>query len=58
MKRTKLKKSTIKSEDIQPCISNVMTYIRFWSTPSQAYDKGGNFNLQLYLDYLELMHTR
>jgi hypothetical protein len=37
---------------------NIMTYIRFWSTPSGAYDKGGTFNLQLYLDYLEIIHTR
>ena len=58
MKKIKSKKEFQKDREIQPCVSNIMTYIRFWSQPSGAYDKGGTFNLQLYLDYLEIIHTR
>jgi hypothetical protein len=58
MKAKKPSKNNRNEREVQPVVSNIMTYIRFWSQPSGAYDKGGTFNLQLYLDYLEIIHTR
>jgi len=36
---------------------NILSMIEFWSTkslPAYCMEKGGNFNLNLYLDYLKI----
>lgn len=36
---------------------NILSMIEFWTTkslPSYCLEKGGNFNLNLYLDYLKI----
>lgn len=32
--------------------------IRFWREKSFSHDKGGNFNLNLYLDFCSILNTR
>jgi hypothetical protein len=57
-------KKTIKSKIIEaenvfiPYPPNIMHCIKFWKNQSLKHcdDKGGSFNVQLYLDYLEIKH--
>jgi hypothetical protein len=48
-----MKKSIkIKENEFTPIRPNVMTCVRWWRNQSVKEDKGGSFNIQLYLDYL------
>ena len=38
--------------EFTPIRPNVMACVRWWRNQSIQEDKGGSFNLQLYLDYL------
>ena len=51
-------KKTVKSQyataenTFTPIRPNVMNCVRWWRNQSIHEDKGGSFNLELYLDYL------
>ena len=51
-------KKAIKSQiataqnEFTPIRPNVMTCVRWWRNQSSHQDKGGSFNIELYLDYL------
>lgn len=42
----------IKENEFTPIRPNVMACVRWWRNQSSHQDKGGSFNLELYLDYL------
>ena len=42
----------IKENEFTPIRPNVMACVRWWREQSSHQDKGGSFNLELYLDYL------
>jgi hypothetical protein len=46
------KQIKIKENEFTPIRPNVMTCVRWWRNQSSHQDKGGSFNLELYLDYL------
>jgi hypothetical protein len=53
IKPKKMKKEIkIQENEFTPIRPNVMNCVRWWRNQSVHEDKGGNFNLQLYLDYL------
>ena len=47
-------KKQIKQQENEftPIRPNVMACVRWWRNQSVKEDKGGSFNIQLYLDYL------
>ena len=41
--------------------ANILKYLRFWRNQSlrgDLKDKGGSFNVQLYLDYLDVIQNQ
>ena len=42
----------IQENTFTPIRPNVMACVRWWREQSCEADKGGSFNLELYLDYL------
>ena len=57
MKNKVIKSKIIQAENVFiPYPKNIMQCIKFWKNQSltQCDDKGGSFNLELYLDYLEI----
>jgi hypothetical protein len=55
--RIKTEKKELKNVFI-PYPKDIMQCIKFWKnqTLTQCDDKGGSFNVQLYLDYLEIRY--
>jgi len=53
-KNLKMKTKKIQENEFTPIRPNVMACVRWWRNQSVKEDKGGSFNLQLYLDYLSL----
>jgi|688.fasta_scaffold958425_2 hypothetical protein len=55
--RIKTEKKELKNVFI-PYPKDIMQCIKFWKnqTLTQCEDKGGSFNVQLYLDYLEIRY--
>ena len=55
MKKTRNQKV---DRPVQVCQPDIMRFIRFWTrqTLTDCGDKGGSFNVQLYLDYLEKIY--
>lgn len=43
---------------VRPSVSSLPKIIEFWKNKSFAEDKGGNFNLQLYLDFVKSTKDR
>jgi hypothetical protein len=46
------KEIKIQENEFTPIKPNVMACVRWWRSQSVKEDKGGNFNINLYLDYL------
>ncbi len=47
-----MKTQKIQENEFTPIRPNVMACVRWWRNQSVKEDKGGSFNIQLYLDYL------
>lgn len=59
MKNSRIKTEKIEVENVFiPYPPDIMHCIKFWKNQSltQCDDKGGSFNVQLYLDYLEIKY--
>lgn len=53
IKPKKMKKEIkIQENEFTPIRPNVMNCVRWWRNQSVKEDKGGSFNISLYLDYL------
>lgn len=52
-----MKKST-KINHFIPAKPNIARMIKFWKNQSSENDKAGNFNLSLYLDYLNVINEQ
>lgn len=46
------KEIKIQENEFTPLHPNVMQCVRWWRSQSITEDKGGSFNIYLYLDYL------
>jgi hypothetical protein len=46
------KEIKIQENEFTPISPNIMACVRWWRNQSVKEDKGGNFNINLYLDYL------
>ena len=51
-KNKEMKTQKIQENEFTPIRPNVMNCVRWWRNQSMHEDKGGSFNLELYLDYL------
>ena len=51
-KTKQMKTQKIQENEFTPIRPNVMACVRWWRNQSSHQDKGGSFNIQLYLDYL------
>jgi hypothetical protein len=51
-KTKQMKTQNIQENEFTPIRPNVMACVRWWRNQSSHQDKGGSFNIQLYLDYL------
>jgi len=51
-KNLKMKTQEIQENEFTPIRPNVMACVRWWRNQSVKEDKGGSFNIALYLDYL------
>lgn len=52
-KNKEMKKAIKQQENtFTPIRPNVMNCVRWWRNQSMHEDKGGSFNIELYLDYL------
>jgi hypothetical protein len=51
-KNLKMKTQKIQENEFTPIRPNVMACVRWWRNQSVKEDKGGSFNIALYLDYL------
>jgi hypothetical protein len=51
-KTNKMKTQKIQENEYTPIRPNVMACVRWWRNQSLKEDKGGSFNIALYLDYL------
>lgn len=51
-KNLKMKTQKIQENEFIPIRPNVMACVRWWRNQSLKEDKGGSFNIELYLDYL------
>jgi len=49
-----MKKAT-KINHFIPATPNIARIMRYWKSQSSENDKGGSFNLTLYLDYLNVI---
>lgn len=62
MKNLKAKKPQITTENIfTPIRPNIMKCVRFWRNQSlrgDMMDKGGSFNIDLYLRYLDAINEQ
>lgn len=59
MKNFRIKTEKKESKNVFiPYPKDIMQCIKFWKnqTLTQCEDKGGSFNVQLYLDYLEIRY--
>jgi hypothetical protein len=59
MKNSRIKTEKIAVENVFIAYPpDIMKCIRFWKNQSlkECDDKGGSFNVQLYLDYLEIKY--
>jgi len=52
-----MKKST-KINHFIPAKPNIARIMRYWKSQSSENDKGGSFNLTLYLDYLNVINQQ
>ena len=52
IKTKKMKTQKIQENEFTPIKPNVMACVRWWRNQSVKEDKGGSFNISLYLDYL------
>lgn len=52
IKTKKMKTQKIQENEYTPIKPNVMACVRWWRNQSVKEDKGGSFNIALYLDYL------
>jgi hypothetical protein len=49
---------TIKKNTFIPVKSDLATMMRYWKGQKSENDKGGSFNLSLYLDYLNVINQQ
>ena len=49
---------TTKKNTFIPVKSDLATMMRFWKGQKVKEDKGGSFNLTLYLDYLNVINQQ
>jgi hypothetical protein len=52
IKTNKMKTQKRQENEFTPIRPNVMACVRWWRNQSVKEDKGGSFNISLYLDYL------
>ena len=58
MAKTTRRMKTTKKNTFISVKSDLATMMRFWKGQKSENDKGGSFNLSLYLDYLNVINQQ